>query len=80
VAVAVTLNGLPADAEPGAETLTLETLMSLVAVTLVLAVPLPLLLAVLGSETWSWFTVTEAEPLKLWAEGLEQVTDHVFWT
>src|SRR5206468_1216326 len=74
----VTLKAVPALAEAGLETETLETLMSEEARTLVVA-PLaePELLPGVGSETWSWSMAAEAAREKLWAEGLVQVTDQV---
>ncbi len=51
VAVTVTLNGVPALSEAGADTLTPVTFASVVVVMLVLALPEPALLLELESET-----------------------------
>jgi hypothetical protein len=44
-------------------------------VMLTVVLPVPVLLDALGSETWSWSTATLAVTVKLWLDGLVQVTD-----
>jgi hypothetical protein len=80
VALTVTLKGLPTEAEPGAETLTPETFTSACPLTAVVALPEPELLPVLGSVRCRAAMTALAEPVKVWLDGPEQVTDQVFWT
>jgi hypothetical protein len=76
-AVAVTLKGLPAAAEAGAEAETLFTFISEAAVMLVVELPAVLLLPLVGSLTWSWSTVTDAATENWCADGLVHVTDQL---
>jgi len=77
LAVTVTLKEAPAFAEPGALVDTLLTFTSALARTAVEPLPLPLLFPLLGSSTCSWSSLAVADPVKLWSEAFEQVTDHV---
>jgi hypothetical protein len=76
-ALTVTLKEAPAVAEGGAETEALLTLTSDVAWIAVEPLPEPLLFKVSGSFTCSMSSVAVTDPVKLWLDGFEQVTDHV---
>jgi hypothetical protein len=73
----VTLKAAAAFAEPGLDTVTLLTLMSEDARTLVFELFEPLLLPIFPSVTCSWSTATVVVTEKLCADGFVQVTDHV---
>ena len=75
VAVAETLNGVPADALPGAVTVTLVAFTSVAALMLVVLLPLALLFPGVGSATCNWSIAAEAVTEKEWFDGLVQVTD-----
>ena len=77
VAVAETLNGVPAEALVGAVTAARTVLTSVVAVMLAVLLPVPLLLALLGSATCSWLTAAEAPTENVWFDGPVQVTDQL---
>jgi hypothetical protein len=77
MAFEVTVNGVLAGIVPGAVNETPFTLMSDVAVMLVLAPPLALSLPEFGSLTCNWSAAIVALAEKLWVEGLVQVTDQV---
>ena len=90
----MTVNGVPTGAEPGAVALTRLTLTSAEPSRLVVRGALVVaLFPPAGSVTCCWSTATDVVVVKLWVEGLVQVTDQdgptlastdtasaVFWT
>jgi hypothetical protein len=77
VACAVTLNGEPPALDAGLLTATLVTLMSEVAPTSVVLLPVALSFAPFGSLTCSWSVATAAVTGKLWLDTVVQVTDQL---
>jgi hypothetical protein len=77
LAVEETSNAVPAVEDPGEVSETLLTLMSEVAVTLVLELPLALLLPPFGSPACNWSTATAAVIANVWLDGVVQVTDQL---